>query len=63
MRYEQETSKKSFGKKDLAGPRDDHTKWSKSARERQILYDITYMWNLKNNTNEHIYKTETDSQT
>ena len=25
------------------GPRDYHTKWSKSERERQILYDITYM--------------------
>ena len=25
-------------------------------------YDITYMWNLKYNTNEPIYKTETDSQ-
>ena len=25
--------------------------------------DITYMWNLKNNTNEPSYKTETDSQT
>ena len=23
--------------------------------------DITYMWNLKNDTNELIYKTETDS--
>ena len=23
---------------------------------------ITYMWNLKYNTNEHIYKTETDLQ-
>ena len=33
-----------------------------SDRERQISYDITYMWNLKNNTNELIYKTETDSQ-
>ena len=32
--------------------RDDHTKWSKSERERQIPYDITYMWNLKYNTNE-----------
>ena len=32
-------------------------------RERQISYDITYMWNLKTDTNEHIYKTETDSQT
>ena len=29
------------------GPRDYHTKWCKSDRERQILYDITYMWNLK----------------
>ena len=26
-------------------------------------YDITYMWNLKNNTNESIYKTETNSKT
>ena len=31
--------------------------------QRQILYDITYIWNLKNNTNELIYKTETDSHT
>ena len=22
-------------------------KWNKSNRERRILYDITYMWNLK----------------
>ena len=35
---------------------------SKSERERQILYDITYMWNLKYDTNELIYETETDSQ-
>ena len=42
---------------------DYHTKWSKSERERQIPYDITYMWNLKYDTNEPIYKTETDSQT
>ena len=32
-------------------------------RERQIPYDITYMWNLKYGTNEPIYETETDSQT
>ena len=31
----------------MDGPRDDHTKRSKSDRERQISYDITYMWNLK----------------
>ena len=40
------------------GPRDDHTKWCKSDRERQIPYDITYVWNLKYDTNELIYKTE-----
>ena len=25
-----------------------YAKWNKSDRERQILYDIPYMWNLKN---------------
>ena len=35
--------------------------YTKSDRERQIAYDITYMWNLKNDTTELIY--ETDSQT
>ena len=35
----------------------------KSERERQIPYDITYMWNLKHDANELIYKTETDLQT
>ena len=40
--------------------RDYHTRWSQ--KEKQISYDITYMWNLKYNKNELIYKTETDSQ-
>ena len=31
----------------LDEPRDYHAKQSKSERERQIPYDITYMWNLK----------------
>ena len=31
--------------------------------ERQISYVITYMWNLKNVTNEFIYKSEIESQT
>ena len=31
--------------------------------QRQILYDIVYMWNLKNDTNELTYKTEIDLQT
>ena len=29
----------------------------------QIPCDVTYMWNLKNNTNETACKTETGSQT
>ena len=32
-------------------------------RQRQISYDITYMWNLKYDPNEFIYKTERDSHT
>ena len=36
---------------------------NKSDRERQMSYDITYMWTLKNDINELIYKTEIDSQT
>ena len=31
-------------------------------RERQILHDIIYMWNLKI-TQMNLYKTETESQT
>ena len=27
-------------------------------RERQLPYDITYMWNLKYDTNGHIYETD-----
>ena len=43
-------------------PRDHHTKSNKSEKERQI-YDISYLWSLKYESNELIYKTETDSQT
>ena len=46
----------------MNGPRDYHSKWSKSGRERKISYDNTYKWNLKKDINEPIYKTETDSQ-
>ena len=37
----------------------DHTKWSKSDKDK---YNITYMWYLKYDANEHIYETETNSQ-
>ena len=36
---------------------------SKPNRERQIPYDTTYMWNLKYDTTEPTYETETDSRT
>ena len=38
----------------MDGPRGDHTKWG---RERQIPYDLTYVWNLKIYTNKLIYRT------
>ena len=44
----------------MDGPRNFHNKGNKSDREKQIPYDIAYMWNLKD-TNELIYKIETDS--
>ena len=43
-------------------PRDYHTKWNKSERQAQDKDDITYIWNLKYDTNELIYKTEIDLQ-
>ena len=44
----------------MDGSIDCQTEWSKSDREREISY-IAYMWNQKNDTNELIYETETDS--
>ena len=46
----------------MNGPRNYHSKWSKPDRERQIAYDIAFMWNLKKwykwtylqNRNRHI---------
>ena len=43
----------SYQEKQLDGPRDYHIKQNKS--ERQISYEITYLWNLKYDTNEFIY--------
>ena len=31
---------------------------TKSERERQIPHEITYMWNLNYDTNDSIYKTD-----
>ena len=38
-----------------------HANWNKLERERQIAHEITYVWNLKYETNEPIYKIATDS--
>ena len=39
-----------------------YIEWNKSYRERQILYDITYMWNLKIKQPSDYNKNEADSQ-
>ena len=44
----------------MDGPRDYHTKRTKSERKKQMLYNITYMWNVNYYRNEPIYETETD---
>ena len=45
----------------MDGLGDYHTSWNISDREREISYDIVYMQNLKKkNTNELMYKIETD---
>ena len=35
------------------GTRVYYAKQNKSVRERQIPYDFTHIWNLRNNTDEH----------
>ena len=42
----------------MSGTRDYHIKASRSEKDKR---DIAYMWNLKYETNELVYKTETDS--
>ena len=39
----------------MNGTIDYYTKWSKSDIEKPILYDIIYMWNLKNKWYKWIY--------
>ena len=41
----------------MDGPRGYHAKWNKSDRERQIPYDFTCMWNIKQ-TNKHKVETK-----
>ena len=39
-----------------------YSKWYKSPRERQILYDITYTWNLKMKQTSEYNQKKADSQ-
>ena len=39
-------------------PRDYETKWNKLGRERQISYEITYMWNLKKMIEMNLFTTQ-----
>ena len=43
----------------MEGNRDSRTKWSNSERERQIPYDIPYIWTLTYSTNEAFHRKET----
>ena len=50
----------------MNGPRGYYVKQSKLVKERQMLYDITYLWNLKSKTNDqpkrkqtHTYREQT----
>ena len=45
----------------MDGPRDYHIKWSKI--KTNIIWHHLYVESKKNDTDELIYKTETDSQT
>ena len=42
----------------MDGPRDCHTEWRQAERERQMSYDIIYMWGIKNGIIKLLYKTQ-----
>ena len=42
----------------MDGTSGSHADWSKSERERQIPYDIAYIWNLRYSTNEPFHRKE-----
>ena len=61
MKYNSAIKKWNFAICDnMYEPSGYYAKWNKSDRKRQVPYDFTYMWNLRNKTNKH-NKTETDS--
>ena len=46
----------------MDGPRDYWLSEVSQIEKRQILYGVIYTWNLKNNANGLVYKTQTDLQ-
>ena len=38
----------------MDGTGEHYAKWNKPGGERQILYDLTFKWNLINKTNKHV---------
>ena len=36
----------------MDGAREYNAEWNKSVRERQVPFDLTHVWNLRNKTNE-----------
>ena len=46
----------------MDGPTDYQTKQTKSEIKRQTSYGIAYMWHLKQDTNEVIYKTDVENK-
>ena len=48
--------------RDMDGPRFCHTEWSKSEREKQMLYTNVYMGNLEKCTDDLICITEIETQ-
>ena len=50
MKYYSTIKRKCCHCNNLNCPWEHYAKWKKSDRERQIPYDFTYMWNLKNKT-------------
>ena len=47
----------------MDGPTEYHTMWSKSDKDKYHMISLIRRILKKNDTNELIYKTETDSQT
>ena len=46
----------------MDGTRGYYARWNKSIRERQLSYDLTHMWNLRNETEDHRRREEKKKQ-